>query len=349
MRAASVSRAFPETTVLSITTHGEFRLNQEIASAANIKYDVDGIATVLPTFNINPRIREFYKYNAVVPEVLSYVAGDDVLEDPKNVERISRSKGGYEAYDLIVGEDVALVNSHIREIVNETPFLERTNLDRLAQEISTKVTDDIKHIESKIRGWKSDLEKKKKSEELDETETQQLRNFNDYINNAAKGYNLVNCLANGRKMLNKTFVLMPENRSTPSEDWAITSINDPFNQRKTIFDEVYNNAAGVLRSSSRTGRKSITLEQIVNYLADNGVERLIIVDLTCCPFLGPYVDNPDAPDTEYTERTARLLRRGILGKIGYGGKKSRRRRSNKKRTIRKRTIRKKRSRRMYKK
>ena len=70
----------------------------------NIKYDVDGIATVLPTFNINPRIREFYKYNAVVPEVLSYVAGDDVLEDPKNVERISRSKGGYEAYDLIVGE-----------------------------------------------------------------------------------------------------------------------------------------------------------------------------------------------------------------------------------------------------
>ena len=163
MRAASVSRAFPETTVLSITTHGEFRLNQEIASAANIKYDVDGIATVLPTFNINPRIREFYKYNAVVPEVLSYVAGDDVLEDPKNVERISRSKGGYEAYDLIVGEDVALVNSHIREIVNETPFLERTNLDRLAQEISTKVTDDIKHIESKIIGWKSDLEKKKKN------------------------------------------------------------------------------------------------------------------------------------------------------------------------------------------
>jgi hypothetical protein len=117
-------------------------------------------------------------------------------------------------------------------------------------------------------------------------------------------------------------------------------MNNPFNERKGIFDEVYNNDAGVARSSSRTGRRFITLEQIVNYLADNGVERLIIVDLTCCPILGPYVDDPNVADTEYTGRTARLLRRGILGNIGYGGKKSRRsrrsrrRRSNKRRRTR---------------
>jgi hypothetical protein len=115
-------------------------------------------------------------------------------------------------------------------------------------------------------------------------------------------------------------------------------MNDPFNARKAIFDEVYNSVSSVARSSSRTGRRFITLEQIVNYLAANGVERLIIIDLTCCPILGPYVDDPDAADTEYTGRTVRQLRRGVLGNIGYGGKKSRRsrrrRRSNKRRRTR---------------
>ena len=162
----------------------------------------------------------------------------------------------------------------------------------------------------------------------------------NFINNAAKGSKMINCFETGRKMINKTYCLLPENRAPTSEDWAITSMNDPFNERKGIFDEVYNNAAGVARSSSRTGRRFITLEQIVNYLADNGVERLIIVDLTCCPILGPYVDDPNVADTEYTGRTARQLRRGVLGNIGYGGKKSRRsrrsrrRRSNKRRRTR---------------
>lgn len=336
-KAAAGPRTFPKTTILSITTHGEIRLNREITSISDIAYDKAGIATVLPTFNVNPGIREFYKFNAVVPEVLSFVAGDDEPGDIREIERISRGKGGYEVYDLIVGEDVAAINRDIRDIIAHTPGFDRTNLGRLASEISQKVIADIKSIEPKVKGWKADLERKKRSEELDEEEIQQLRNFADFINNAAKGYNLIDCLAKGRKMINKTYVLLPENRAPTSEDWAITSMNDPFNARKEIFNEVYNNASGVSRSSSRSGRKSITLEQIVNYLADNGVERLIIFDLTCCPFLGPYVDDPNVADTEYTGRTARQLRRGVLGNIGYGGKKSRRsrrRRSNKRRRTR---------------
>ena len=334
-KAAAGPRTFPKTTILSITTHGEIRLNSEINRISDIVYDRDGIATVLPTFEVNPRIREFYKFNAVVPDVLSYAAGNDEPGDIREIERISRGKGGYEAYDLLIGEDVAAVNRDIRDAIASTPGIDR-NVGALAEEIKKRVSNDIAGILVKVRGWKADLERKKRSEELDEEDIQSLKYYTDFINNAAKGSKMVNCFERGRKMINKTYCLLPENRAPTSEDWAITSMNDPFNERKGIFDEVYNNAAGVARSSSRTGRRIITLEQIVNYLANNGVERLIIVDLTCCPILGPYVDDPDAADTEYVGRTARLLRRGILGNIGYGGKKTRRSRRRRRSTKRKR-------------
>jgi hypothetical protein len=320
--SGSADKTFPKTTILSITTHGEIRLNSEINSV--IKYDRDGIRTVLPTFVVNPRIIEFYKFNAVVPDVLSYVEGDDEPIDIKEIERISRGKGGYEAFDLIVGEDVATVNRDIRDAIAATPGIDR-NVGSLAKELGKRVTSDIATVLDKITNSKAKLERKKKNkEELTETDNNNFYYYTNFINNAAKGSKMVNCLETGRKMINKTYCLLPENMAPTSEDWAITSMNDPFNVRKEIFDEVYNNAAGVSRSSSRTGRRSITLEQIVNYLADNGVERLIIVDLTCCPILGPYIDDPNVADTEYKGRIARQVRRDVLGNIGYGGKKSRR-------------------------
>ncbi len=338
MRAASEPRAFPKTTILSITTHGEIRLNQEITRIEDITYDRTGIATVLPTFDVNPRIREFYKFNAVVPGVLSYVAGDNEPVDIKEIERISHREGGYEAFDLLVGEDVAAVNRDIRDIIAKTPAFDRIPLDGLAREIAKTVTTDIENVLTNIKSWRQGLEQKKRKGPLTEDEVESLKFYTEFINNYDKASNLVNCLEKGRKMVNKTFILTSEDRSPTNEDWSITSLNDPFNSRKAIFDEVYNSASSVARTSARkTSRRSITLEQIVNYLAANGVERLIIVDLTCCPILGPYVDDPNAPDTEYVGRTVRQLRRGVLGNIGYGGKKSRRsrrRRSNKRRRTR---------------
>jgi hypothetical protein len=62
-KAAAGPRTFPPTTILSITTHGEIRLNSEITHIADIVYDRDGIATVLPTFIVNQSIKEFYKFS----------------------------------------------------------------------------------------------------------------------------------------------------------------------------------------------------------------------------------------------------------------------------------------------
>ena len=64
-----MSKPFPETAIISISTHGEIRLNRDIAGADEITYDRAGFANVLPTFEINPNIIDFYKFNAVVPGI----------------------------------------------------------------------------------------------------------------------------------------------------------------------------------------------------------------------------------------------------------------------------------------
>jgi hypothetical protein len=100
------SKSFPKTTIISISTHGEIRLNKEITNVSDIKYDTDGLASsVLPVFQINPNIKEFYKYNAVVPGVFSYAGGNSDFGDGMDAEKSSRSKNGNELGDLIVGED----------------------------------------------------------------------------------------------------------------------------------------------------------------------------------------------------------------------------------------------------
>jgi len=327
-----MSRSFPETAIISISTHGEIRLNRDIASADEIIYDSAGYADVLPTFQINSKIQEFYKFNAVVPGVLSYVGGDDDFGDIADIEKMVK-EGSYHDYDALVGEEVGTINTHVRDIMKITPFMER-NLNLLAGQVSAAINNDIKHLLDKIQNQINIL---KKQEELDEEEVDTLEFYKEFVYNFDKASNLINCLLGGnRKMINKTFFLNEDNIS-PRENWTITSLNDPLNARNMIFDEVYNSSIGVERRSARK-RRSITMEQLINYLAENGVKKLFIIDLTCCPILGPYVDDPDVADKIYRGRTGALLRRSILGrKFSFGGKKSRRRkRCNRKRRTYKR-------------
>lgn len=318
----SATSRFPETTIISISTHGEIRLTSDIANISDIVYDTDGIATVLPTFNINPHIQEFYKYNAVVPGVVNYIQGSDAIDDPTKIEKISRSKGGYEAYDLLLDNNISVIHKNARDIISHT-----TGIDAISREISEYVTNYIASMITSITAQKKDLDNKKEPLSTDELQTYKF--YTDFINNAAKGSRMINCLKGSRKMINKTFVLLPENISPTNEEWTITCLNDPFNAHRSIFDDVYNAHYGVSRSSVRLGRRSITLEQVVNYLANNGVVRLMIIDLTCNLVYGPYDDDLSVPDIQYVERTSRMFRRGVLGNIGYGGKKRKYSRANK--------------------
>jgi|LauGreDrversion4_2_1035121.scaffolds.fasta_scaffold86942_2 hypothetical protein len=329
------SKIFPKTTILSLTTHGEIRLKSEVRNAADIKYDKDGLPTILPTFQVNENIREFYKFNAVVPGVVNYAGGNDDFGDIGDIEKSLRSKGGHEFADLIVGEEVSTVNNDVRNIIDKTPFLDRTNLDLLARDISQTVKRDFGPVKGKIQNYQKSLLAESKKEELDDDDELSLRLYTDFLNNYDKSLNVVNCLKDGnRKMVNKTFFLGSEDLS-PGENWSITCLNYPFVKRNRIFEEVYNNSIGSKKSSTRKVRRSITLEQLVNYLAENGVERLIIIDLTCCPILGPYVDDPNVADTEYKGNTARMLRRDILtnGKGKFGGKSKHNKKTKKRRRI----------------
>jgi hypothetical protein len=328
------SKAFPKTTIISISTHGEIRLNKEITNVSDIKYDTDGLASsVLPVFQINPNIKEFYKYNAVVPGVFSYAAGNSDFGDGMDAEKSSRSKNGIETGDLIVGEEVSAVNRSVRDIILKTPGFDRVSMSTLSQEIANEVKHQTQGIKTKVEGYKKDLERKRKEQggELDEEDEYSLRFFTDYLNTYPQANKIVNCLEGGnRKMVNKTF-LLNSNDLSPAEDWSITCLNNPFIQRNKIFDEVYNSIRGSSRLTGRNRRRTITLQDIVDYIGNNGAERLIIIDLTCCPVFGPYIDDPNVADTEYKGATIRMIRRNIFndGRGKYGGGKKRHSRKRK--------------------
>lgn len=225
------SKLFPKTTIISISTHGEIRLNKEITNPSDIKYDSNSISTVLPTFQINPNIKEFYKYNAVVPGVFSYAGGNSDFGDGMDAERSSRSKNGIELNDLIVGAEVSAVNRGVRDVILKTPGFDRTSLSTLAQEIAQEVKRQTEEVKPKIERLKNNLEKERKENggELDEEDEYSLRFYTDFINTFPQANNIVNCLQGGnRKMINKTFHLNT-NDISPSEDWSITCLNNPFN------------------------------------------------------------------------------------------------------------------------
>lgn len=324
-----MSNKFPEIAIISISTHGEIRLNRDITSAEEITYDRAGYANVLPTFQINSKIQEFYKFNAVIPGLMSYVGGDDVFDDISEVEKMLKERS-YDAYDSLIGKEVGTIHGNVRDIIQRTPFLNgrenlssRANVSSLAFEIGAMVKQNIDHLSDVI---KDEIKMLQRKGPLDEYEKDRLELDQGFIYNYDHVSNTINCLAGGnRTMINKTFFLT-DTDIAPRENWSITLLNEPINKRIRIFEEIYNNLRSVLRSSTRNPRRSITMEQIVNYLADNGVKKLIVIDLTCCPIFGPYVDDPDVADTIYKGRTGALLRRSIIGnKLSYGGEKSRKR------------------------
>jgi len=331
-------RTFPETTIISITTHGEIRLNNIINNISEIEY-IDSIPTVLPTFEINNKISEFYKYNAVVPGVVNFVDSDDESEEPDKTKKFSCKKDDYE---ILLENDVATIHTNIREIILRNggggggADIEPHSI---SSEIASSTQKFMDTMLVKITGLKKELEKKIKKNNLTEEDDCLLKYYTDFINNAAKGSSFINCLERGKRtMVNKTFVLLPENVSPTSEDWSITCLNYPFTMHRNIFDEIYSYYNdGVVGLS----RRIVTMEQIVNYLADRGVVNLIVIDLTCSLIFGPYDDDPCIDDVQCGERTLRMLRRDVLGYIGYGGKiKTKKTRKNKKKITRKRKYRK---------
>ena len=76
---------YPNTVILSITTHGEIPVELKTITS------IGGRSTqtnVPKTFTIPDSIQEFYKFNAVAPGIINFVAGDNDI-DVSEVEKIN--------------------------------------------------------------------------------------------------------------------------------------------------------------------------------------------------------------------------------------------------------------------
>lgn len=299
---------YPKTVILSITTHGEILLNTPVTDPTKIIF-VNGLAANIPTFNVDSRIKEFYKFNAVAPGVINYVEGDgeiDVydIERARDLEDLFNESG-----------NVTKINSGIRQfIVNNN--VDKKRLIDSAEEIG----DIVKEVASNVISEKKQEEKTMKKELKGVNDSEKLEELIDiieYLNTNDKSHLLVDCNSKGGYMVNKTY-LLGKNDVSPSggEDWSISCLNFPF-----LHADIFNNIL-IWKNSHLTkpdkipikgaDRGSVTLKDITDYLADQGVTRLIIVDLTCSPFA--------VNDEYYSGRITRRFRNDILGtKTPYGG------------------------------
>jgi CBS domain-containing protein len=301
---------YPKTVILSITTHGEILLNTPVTDPTKITF-VNGLAANIPTFNVDSRIKEFYKFNAVAPGVINYVEGDgeiDVydIERARDLEDLFNESG-----------NVTKINSEIRQfIVNNN--IERKRLIDSAEEIG----DIVKEVATNIVSEKKQDEKTMKKELKGVTEPEKLEELIDiieYLNAHDKSHLLVDSNSKGGYMVNKTYLLGKDDVSpSGGEDWSISCLNFPF-----LHSDIFNNIL-IWKNSHLTkpdkipikgaDRGSVTLKDITDYLADQGVTRLIIVDLTCSPFA--------VNDEYYSGRITRRFRNDILGtKTPYGGRR----------------------------
>ena len=371
---------YPETVILSITTHGEIPLELKTIT------DNDGKITEINTpitYKIPDSIQEFYKFNAVAPGIINFVAGDNDV-DVREVEKINSGlKRNYREYvsqfkEIIDGDEVSTMNLMIRDYmvrhsiegkpikkIAETllPKIQKSISDRLTnqkisfeeniQELkelkkkskhehskeipkhSKEIPQDIEELAAMISDIENNSTNLKKKEKDDNAEklkdlkallnnlqgkekikelTEQINDIQNYIYSFSRGDQLVNCITQSRMMINKQYSLEKHNTSM-NEDWSITCLNMPRTQG-SLYTKIVERKKGASRGENR---QTVNLSDIVTYLAERGVTRLFIVDLTCAPF---------SNETGYLEYNAdgRRIRNNIIGtltKMPYGGKRRR--------------------------
>jgi hypothetical protein len=317
---------FPETAIISITTHGEIDLN-------GVKGDIPNM-NMIPQFTINPKIQQFYKYNAVAPGVINFILGDEDI-DIRDIERSNTKKIEQLFADKV---DASKINGAVRTVLQKynDKTINETALPEILTTINTVVDEQMKGMVREKEEEKINLEKQRSQALAGKTDkaTGKLITFNhddtellqiaaEYVNRYTNGRTIIDCISDNpqRMMVNKTYSLQKDNVSMGGEDWSISCLNFKFG-RENIFDSI----AGIV--GSRNKDRKITLEQLVDYLAENGAKRLIVVDLTCTPF---FIKDKDGKDVELIGRPVRQLRDWIQNDgMKYGGKRHNKRNTKRK-------------------
>lgn len=318
-RSITKKDEYPETVILSITTHGEIPV--ELKPIADKHGKITEINTPI-TYEIPESIQEFYKFNAVAPGIINFVLGDNEV-DVSEIEKINRQlKQDYKKNiakfkEIIDGDEVSTMNLMIRDYMGRHS-IEGKSIKKIAETLLPKIKESISerlmNQESSLQDSIKELKKVKKDQDTDAIATlsSEIADIQQYLHAFSRGDQLVNCITPSRIMINKQYSLEKHNTSI-NEDWSITCLNMPLNQG-SLYTKIVEWKNGASRGEHR---QTVRLSDIVNYLAEHGVTRLFIVDLTCAPF-----SNPDS----YLEYNAdsRRMRNNIIGtvsKIPYGGKR----------------------------
>ena len=239
-------------------------------------------------FRIPADINNFYKINVVSPSIPNIV---DIVKDSSidTLQELEKCQG-FQRYNNSKEVLVDEINNNIRNII----FNNRETLGS----VSNTIAEWLKWYY--FEAFK------------DNPFDAYSREFTD---NLHRGFQVINCLENNRSrtMINKIYTITGEH--SPTEDWSIRCLNFGYGQSPDLFEEI----AG---PNTRSG-KSITTEQLLKYLVENGARNIVIIDLSCNVFCGNNVN--------LTDRNIRSLKNNSKNITGfpYGGQKNRKSKKSK--------------------
>ena len=158
--------------ILSITTHGEIPVELKTITGIGARSTQTNVPK---TFTIPDSIQEFYKFNAVAPGIINFVAGDNVIH-VSDVEKINNGlKRDYEKYiskfkEIINDDEVSTMNLIIRDYmvrhsIEGKPIkkIAETLLPKIQKSISDRLTNQKNSFAENIQALK-ELKKKSKHE-----------------------------------------------------------------------------------------------------------------------------------------------------------------------------------------
>jgi hypothetical protein len=172
--------------------------------------------------------------------------------------------------------DVVHINELITDKINGMPVLDAKDLRQICEDIRPEL---LKYSDSSIAGLyssiKEKLKKKERGEVLTEEEGEALEREQAYLHSVDRGYIIID--GTGSEMINKQYVRDNKDALNPFGDWQIKALNLP--GQPDLINEIERENGRM--TGARVGEATTSLEEIINFCASRGSDRILIFDLTC--------------------------------------------------------------------
>ena len=301
---------YPKTVILCITTHGII-----IQKDPQKKDELD-VEVFKKPYGI-----ELLKINSVAATVCNIIGEDAINEYIENIKRFKRLLSNPKAtpedlvrYCNFIIRNLKMGRKYTKE-VKEIQAEIRSMLHKKATQASRE--DDVE--EDDVDDF-DDVDDDDVEEEYDETDLQVDKDWFHHIN---KGLT-VHYIPDGADIINKTYTRTDREKTVT--DWKINFVNQS-NRKIDIMTEVYKEFYSQRNKLRSHTDSTITLQELLTFLQEKGVKRIIIFDLSCAN-----VADSDYEPVITSERSLAAIRRELQqkilkGELFYGTSTKRRTRS----------------------